>query len=378
MKTRRFASIILALTLMTSLFTACGGTKTSTNNSDSPASKPTASNETKTDSTPAIKGELVFAGNGATVEELFKDEIFKKFNEKYPDVKLTYVAGVATDIVAKVKAQQGSAQIDIAFIEGSEQEAGRVEGLWEALNPAEIPNMSKISDQFKVTENSGVTINYTPMGISYNPKLVKEKNLPIPQSWNDLALPEMKGNITLTEMSSNFGRSATIMMSYANGGSEADMTAGFEKLKTIATYMPTFAKTAAQIQQNLQNNTAAYTAWTMARSIVQKDAGVELEFVIPKEGANVVPTVASIVKGSKNQEAAKAFIDFLLTEEVQSLFATKLYYNPVIDVTLPDDIGKLLNFDKNKIVNFSYSTISDNKKAWLETFNKEIAPLVGK
>lgn len=378
MKTRRFASIILALTLMTSLFTACGGTKSSTNTSDSPTPTPAATNETKTDNNTAITGDLVFAGNGATVEALFKDEIFKKFNEKYPDVKLTYVAGVATDIVAKVKAQQGSAQIDIAFIEGSEQEAGRVEGLWEALNPAEIPNMSKISDQFKVADNSGVTINYTPMGISYNAKLVKEKNLPIPGSWNDLALPEMKGNITLTEMSSNFGRSATIMMSYANGGSEADMTTGFEKLKTIATYMPTFAKTAAQIQQNLQNNTAAYTAWTMARSIVQKDAGIELEFVIPKEGANAVPTVASIVKGSKNPEAAKAFIDFLLTDEVQALFATKLYYNPVIDVTLPDDIGKLLNFDKSKIVNFNYSTISENKKAWLETFNKEIAPLVGK
>jgi len=238
--------------------------------------------------------------------------------------------------------------------------------------------MSKVDEQLKINENSGVTVNYTPMGISYNVKLVKEKGLPVPESWNDLALPAMKGNITLTEMSSNFGRSATIMLAYANGGSEKDMAAGFDKLKTIAGYMPTFAKTAAQLQQNLQNNTAAYTAWTMARSIVQKDQGVDLQFVIPKEGANIVPNVASLIKGAKHPNAAKAFIDFLLTDEVQTLYATKLYYNTAVDVKLPEDTAKLLDFDKSKIVKFDYGVISDNTKQWLDQFNKEVAPLVGK
>ncbi|MEQ7052310.1 extracellular solute-binding protein [Paenibacillus alvei] len=365
MKARRWASLILTLTLIGSLLAACG----SSNSSSKDGSGSNGS---------SVEGELVIAGNGATVETLMKDEIFKKFNEKYPDVKLSYVSGVSTDIVAKVTAQQGSPQIDVAVIEGGEQEAGREKGLWEALDPAQIPNMSKVDEQLKINENSGVTVNYTPMGISYNVKLVKEKGLPVPESWNDLALPAMKGNITLTEMSSNFGRSATIMLAYANGGSEKDMAGGFDKLKTIAGYMPTFAKTAAQLQQNLQNNTAAYTAWTMARSIVQKDQGVDLQFVIPKEGANIVPNVASLIKGAKHPNAAKAFIDFLLTDEVQTLYATKLYYNTAVDVKLPEDTAKLLDFDKSKIVKFDYGVISDNTKQWLDQFNKEVAPLVGK
>ena len=365
MNVRRWASLILALTLAGSLLAACGeSVSTQSNGSDS--------NST------ALAGELIVAGNGATVEALMKDEIFKKFNEKYPEVKLSYVSGVSTDIVAKVTAQQGSPQIDVAVIEGGEQEAGRAKGLWETLDSSQIPNMSKVDETLKVNENSGVTVNFTPMGISYNAKLVREKGLPVPESWNDLARPEMKGNITLTEMSSNFGRSATIMLAYANGGSEKDMTAGFDKLKTIAGYMPTFAKTAAQLQQNLQNHTSVYTAWTMARSIVQKDQGVELEFVIPQEGANIVPNVASLVKGAKHPVAAKAFIDFLLTEDVQILYATKLYYNTAVDVKLPEDTGKLLDFDKSKIVALDYGVISQNTKEWLDTFNKEVAPQVGK
>lgn len=322
--------------------------------------------------------QLVVAGNGATVEQLMKDEIFKKFNEKYPDVKLTYVAGVSTEIVAKVKAQKASPQIDVTIIEGGEQEAGRKEGLWEAITVKDIPNAKNVGTDLKVNENSGVTVNFTPMGISYNAEIVKAKGLPVPQSWNDLAKPEMKGNITLAEVSSNFGRSALIMLAYANGGSEKNMDPGFEKFKTIAGYMPTFAKSAAQLQQNLQNKTAAYTTWTMARSLVQKDAGLDLQFVIPKEGSNLVPNVATIVKGAKNPNAAKLFIDFLLTDEVQTLYGTKLYYNPATNVKLPDDIAKKLNFDRKKVVKFDLETVGSKTPEWLDRFNKEVAPLVGK
>ncbi|MGW9127112.1 ABC transporter substrate-binding protein [Paenibacillus chitinolyticus] len=322
--------------------------------------------------------ELVVAGNGATVEELMKDEIFKRFKAKYPDIKLTYVSGVSTEIVAKAKAVKNDPQTDVAIIEGGEQEIGRKEGLFEPLKEADIPNMKNVIADLKVAEDSGVAVNFTPMGISYNEAIVKEKNLPIPESWNDLARPEMKGNLTLTEISSNFGRSALIMLAYANGGSEKNMDPGFKKLKTIAGYMPTFAKSAAQLQQNLQNKSAAYTSWTMARSIVQKDQGIELKFVVPKEGANLVPNVATMTKNAKHPNAAKLFIDFLLTDEVQTLYASKLYYNPATSVKLPEDISKKIEFDRSKIVKFDYETVGGSTAGWIDRFNKEIAPSVGK
>ncbi|WP_232696235.1 extracellular solute-binding protein [Brevibacillus daliensis] len=325
-----------------------------------------------------IEGKLVIAGNGATVEKLMKDKIFKKFNEKYPDVELAYVAGVATEIVAKVKAQKNSPQIDVTYIEGGEQEKGRVEGLWQPITEKDVPSISKISKELAVSENSGAVINFTPMGISYNSELVKEKGLPIPSSWNDLTKPEMKGNLTMNDVTSNFGRSALIMLSYANGGSEKDVEEGFKHFGTIAGYMPTFAKSAAQLQQNLQSKSAVYTTWPMARSITQKKAGLPLEFVVPKEGANIIPTVGSVVKDAKNPEAAKAFIEFLLTDEIQTLFATEAYYVPAVDVPLPEEVKKELEFDRSKIVYFDYGILSKESGKWIERFNKEIAPKVGK
>ncbi|CAG7646551.1 ABC transporter substrate-binding protein [Paenibacillus allorhizosphaerae] len=367
---KKWGTLLSVAALCGSLLAGCGS-------APKPADNAGAAGGTAPAGT-APEKQLVVAGNGATVEQLMKDEIFKKFNEKYPDVKLTYVSGVSTEIVAKVKAQKASPQIDVTVIEGGEQEGGRVEGLWDTLSDKDIPNMKKVGSELKVKDNSGVAVNFTPMGISYNAEIVKAKGLPVPGSWNDLAKPEMKGNLSIAEISSNFGRSALIMLAYANGGSEKNMDPGFEKLKTIAGYMPTFAKTSAQLQQDMQNKTAAYTTWTMARSLVQKDAGLNLEFVIPKEGANLVPNVATIVKGAKNPNAAKLFIDFLLSDEVQTLYGSKLYYNPAVNVKLPDDLAKKLSFDRSKVVNFDLEVVGQKTPEWLDRFNKEVAPKVGK
>jgi putative spermidine/putrescine transport system substrate-binding protein len=372
---KKALSVLSIFALTGSLLAGCGSSQAPQSSAPAPApagSTPAAEQQVQ------LEDSLIVSGNGATVEKLMKDEIFKKFNEKYPNVKLTYVAGVSTEIVAKVKAQQNSPQIDIAIVEGGEQEKGRQEGLWETLSEENIPNMKNISKDLLIKDNSGATVNFTPMGISYNTEIVKEKNLPVPTSWNDLAKPELKGHITMTDVASNFGRSAMIMMAYANGGSEKNIEPGFEKMGTIAGYMPTFAKSAAQLQQNLQNKTSAYTTWTMARSLTQKEAGLPIEFVFPQEGGNIVPNVATIVKGAKHPEAAKAFIDFLLTDEVQSMYATKLFYNPATAVALPDEVSKALEFDRSKVVAFDYEVISKEMAGWLDRFNREIAPNTGK
>ncbi|MBO8164533.1 MAG: ABC transporter substrate-binding protein [Brevibacillus sp.] len=368
---KKALSILSVIALLGSLLAGCGGQE------PQQAAAPTAGGEGGS-SQVQMESELVIAGNGSTVEKLMKDKIFKKFNEKYPDVKLTYVSGVSTEIVAKIKAQKNAPQIDVAVIEGGEQEKGRIDGLWESITEQDVPSMSKVPKEFQVIENSGITVNVTPMGISYNAEMVKEKNLPIPKSWNDLARPEMKGYITMAGITSNFGRSPLIMLSYANGGSEKDMDPGFEKLKTIAGYMPTFAKSSAQLMQNLQNKSAAYTTWTMARSLVLKESGLPLEFVFPEEGGNVVLTVASLVKGAKHPVAAKAFIEFLLSDEVQTMYATDLYYSPAVPVELPEEVAKMLEFDRSKVVTFDNQVVAEKTAEWIDRFNKEVAPLAGK
>ena len=53
--------------------------------------------------------------------------------------------------------------------------------------------------------------------------------------------------------------------------------------------------------------------------IREKAKGAPIEFVFPKEGVSAVSEPVAILKSTKNPEAARAFVDFLLSKEGQEL-----------------------------------------------------------
>jgi iron(III) transport system substrate-binding protein len=87
--------------------------------------------------------------------------------------------------------------------------------------------------------------------------------------------------------------------------------------------------------------------------IREKAKGAPVEFVFPKEGVSAVSEPAAILKTTKNPEAAKAFIDFLLSPEGQNLALKQGYIaaHPGVDLPAgypPRDQIKILAFDAAK------------------------------
>lgn len=62
-----------------------------------------------------------------------------------------------------------------------------------------------------------------------------------------------------------------------------------------------------------------------------EDGATNLMLVYPEEGSKFAPGCAAIIKNAPNMDNAKAFMDFLLSDEVQSIYAT-LTCRP-IDIT---------------------------------------------
>ena len=67
----------------------------------------------------------------------------------------------------------------------------------------------------------------------------------------------------------------------------------------------------------------------------------------PIEGSSKVPSPIAIVKGAKNMENAKAFVDFILSADVQSLLGDLNRRSVRSDIDLPeimvpnDELGDL-------------------------------------
>jgi putative spermidine/putrescine transport system substrate-binding protein len=361
---KKFLSYLTAFTFAAGLLAGCGQAQNA------------ASNQKNGNN---IENELVIAGN-EDMTNIMNQTIFKRFQQKYPGIKLTFVPGNGAETVAKVKAQKNSPQTDVAILEVNSENDGYNNGVWASLTKKDIPNLDKVTHKVNLPENSGVPIFYSPHVITYNKELVQSKGLPVPTSWNDLASPKVKGYVALQDPSGSFGRTALIMLAYANGGSEKNIDPGFKKLATIAENQRTFYKNQSFINQALKDGSAAYTVWALNRHYTYRaEDNLPLEYVVPKEGVYVSDSgIATLVKGAKHPNAAKKFINFMLTDDMQKLLAEKLYLNPVTDVKLPPKFSKMLDFDKSNIKVFNNGVIAKDFPNWLDRFNKEITPLVGK
>jgi len=100
-----------------------------------------------------------------------------------------------------------------------------------------------------------------------------------------------------------------------------------------------------------------------------KAKGSPVDFVFPKEGVSIVTEPTAILRNTKNPEAARAFVDFVLSKEGQELAVSQGYFPARKDVKpppgfpdvaslriLPVDIGALEKQDEQ------------NKKRFAELF----------
>lgn len=74
---------------------------------------------------------------------------------------------------------------------------------------------------------------------------------------------------------------------------------------------------------------------------------------------------AAVLKGAKNPEGAKAFIDFLLSDDVQKSIPDNMYMRPVVDVPLPDAWVELAPAPKDPIV-ITPAVAGENVDRWIK------------
>lgn len=94
--------------------------------------------------------------------------------------------------------------------------------------------------------------------------------------------------------------------------------------------------------------------------------GAPVKLVYMEEGVISKPDCVQIIKGAKNMANAKKFIDFVSSEEAQTLVATELNRRSV-----RKDIGPAEGLKPMEEINIIYDdaeVVKENKQVWLDKF----------
>ena len=80
---------------------------------------------------------------------------------------------------------------------------------------------------------------------------------------------------------------------------------------------------------------------------------------------------AGVVAGAKNEPGAQAFIDFLLSDDVQASIPENMYMYPVTDVPLPAEWEKFAPL-ADEPVDVSAEDISEHRDEWIQAWNETV------
>ena len=155
-----------------------------------------------------------------------------------------------------------------------------------------------------------------------------------PKTWSDLLDPKYKGQMVTTDPSyTALGliTVATLAKKFGWGF--------YEKLRAADTMVVQGNQQVAEMLKNGERLIAAGALDSYAAD--ERKAGHPVGTVYPSEGALIIASPTSVVKGGPNPNAAKLLAEFMLSDTAQKFFPEDGGYAARVDIAAPADSPKL-------------------------------------
>jgi iron(III) transport system substrate-binding protein len=195
------------------------------------------------------------------------------------------------------------------------------------------------------------------------------------KTYEDLAKPEWRGRVLSRSSTSAYNQALMASIIVASGGDAAEKWAqgmvrnlarppqggDRDQIKAVAAGLADAAITNSYYLGLLLNSPDA----------AERKAGESVRMIFPNQdgrGAHTNVSAAGVTKHSKNLEAATKYLEFLLSEEVQKIYANETFEHPVMmDLSLGAQVGKWGEF---KVDSGTFPKLGENLAEATRLFDK--------
>jgi thiamine transport system substrate-binding protein len=245
----------------------------------------------------------------------------------------------------------------------------------DIFEPYQSPALTGIPDAFKLdSSNRALPVDYGDVCINYDKAYFADKNLPVPQSLEDLAKPEYRGLLVVENPATSSTGLAFL-------------------LATVAHFGDSFA----QYWQSLKDNgtvvvdgweTAYYTNFSGSSGkgpqpmVVSYGTSPAAEVIYAEKKPEDAPTASilgpdtcfrqiefvGILNGTKHRALAEKFVDFMLGTQFQEDVPLQMFVYPVDpNAALPEEFTKYSQAPA-QTATLAPDVIAKNRDAWIEAW----------
>ena len=289
----------------------------------------------------------------------FINPLVDDFKAKNPGINVDVIAAGTGELLKRVESEKDNPLGDILW-GGTVTMAKAKIDLFENYTST---NEVNIADIYKNTEGPLTRCTAVPSVLMVNTNL--SGNIKI-EGYEDLLNPALKGKIAAADpaaSSSAFEHLVNMLYAMGNGNPEK----GWDYVKKLCANLD---------GKLLSGSSAVYkgvadSEYTVGLTFEEGGAnyvalGSPIKLVYMKEGVIIKPDGIYIIKGAKNMENAKRFVDYATSYDAQKTITEKLNRRSVRNDLPPSEI--LLSVDKINIINDDEKVVDSNKQKWLDKF----------
>ena len=223
--------------------------------------------------------------------------------EKKTGIKVSSVRMGTGEAMKRVQAEKDNPLGDL-FWSG---DVAVLDAAKQYFTPYRSPEARVLPAQYVEKDNLWTATNVHIMVIMYNKKLVSEQEKP--QTWSDLFNPKWKGKVVMASPEKSGSAYAKVYGIYKLYGWD-----GLKKLIANVKVLDSagFIWKGTAEGEYPMGLTIEYAAYRYIAG-GSKDVGI----IYPQDGAFAAPEGTAMFKNCKHPEEAKAFIDYLLSKEVE-------------------------------------------------------------
>ena len=299
------------------------------------------------------------------------EAVSKAFGEKY-DVRVSVSRDGTGSTLAKIDAQKKNPQADVWY--GGTLDPHSQAGEMGLLEAYQSPNLKDITENFrdpaKIKGNMSSAIYIGVLGLGVNTERLKAKNIPEPVCWSDLIKPEYKDEIQIADPQSS-GTAYTALATFIQLWDEDK---AFEYLKGLNNNISQYTKSGITPSRNAARGETAVGIGFLHDYVLEKEKGAPLKLIIPCEGTGYEIGGMSIIKGARNIDNAKLFVDYVLSVEGQEMAWRKGQSYQTLTNVNAENSPHALKLEELKLINYDMDTYgsSDTRKRLISKWVEDV------
>ena len=272
---------------------------------------------------------VIYSPHGRDLLTLFEH----RFEALHPDIDVRWLDMGSQDVYDRVRSERANPQADVWFGGPSlilAQAAG--DSLLDCHRPVWA---DAIPPRGRGPGDCYFAAYETPAVFLYAEKVVKPEDAP--QDWDDLLAPKWKGKLIIRDpLASGTMRAVFGLIMLRAQKQPGDTASGFAWLRRLDGQAKEYVQNPALISEKIARQEALVTVWDLPDVLISRRRGMPVGYVFPKSGTVAIEDGIAVVRGAKHAAAARAYVDFVGSVEMQLAAAREVYRVPA-RLDLPTD-----------------------------------------